>query len=87
MNHLEEIVLDLIIMLDSTLSVLTILEDKYTSRSSRSFLQTQAGEDSPDDPVLMLLQEKLREVMLLQTKVEVLRAKVASTTNLVSRME
>ena len=78
LKQIEDHVLDLMNLLDSTQDVLDSLIRYYRS------WQTQEGATKSEDLITALLQEKREEILLLHKKVGALRSKVSGTTELVS---
>jgi hypothetical protein len=91
LKQIEDKVLDVVIVLDSTLDTVTSLIEKYTylKRQMKSQMKRQndaSFEDSsnlPSDSIMFGLREKRREVLLVRKKIDALHAKVQGTMKLV----
>jgi hypothetical protein len=79
----EDNLLDLLIILDSTLDIVSSLRDQYQSTTTQQSLGPILKASGPDDLILLTLQEKHRDILLFRSRVETLRSKVSGTTELV----
>jgi hypothetical protein len=89
LKQLEDSVLDLLLILDSTLDTVETMIEKYQEDTTQAWLGKPGYSQSlaQDDILVQALKEKRRDILLLKTKVEMLRAKVSGTTELVSRIK
>ena len=87
LKQLEDDLVDVRLVLDSTLDTVESMLENYMELSSTQH-QTEDEIDAPtmarEDLIVRLLQEQRQDIRLLKTKVEALCAKVAGTTELVS---
>ena len=84
LKDFEDRVIDIIMVLDATIETITSLHEKY---NQFRFYASRDLEDSSDenfDAIDLALQEKQHEVESNRRKVQNLRTKVQSTTELVS---
>ena len=86
LKQLEDNVLDLLLILDSTSDTVVTMLEKYQESTTQAWLggPGKVPKVAQDDILVQALEEKRRDILLLRTKVETLRAKVAGSTELVS---
>jgi hypothetical protein len=86
LKQLDDKILDLLIVMDSTLDTIDSLTRVY--QEVWSTVATQHPDRSPpeNDPVSFGLAEKRRDILVYRSKFHALRSKVNSTTKLVSMM-
>src|SRR6266536_5020206 len=87
LKQVEDKILDVKTVLDSTLDTVSSLIEKYTDLTKAEDV-TYVTFSEPTTPqrdfILFALQEKKREIVLIRKKIDVLHAKVQGTTKLVS---
>ncbi|KIV80796.1 hypothetical protein PV11_08272 [Exophiala sideris] len=87
LKQLEDSIVDVQLILDSTLDTVETMLVNYTEMFIKTHPQNEGQSNFPgQDLIIRALQEKRREVKLLKTKVEALRTKLAGTTELVSTL-
>jgi hypothetical protein len=84
LKQIEDNILDLLIILDSTLDTINSLIEKYRYSATQEALGQRSGVVPDGDPILLGLNEKRKDVLLYRSKVDNIRAKVQGTTKLVS---
>lgn len=84
LKQIEDNILDLLVVLDSTLDTVCSLIEKYNYGATQEVLGRPSGVVPDDDAILRGLNEKRRDVLLYRSRVEAIRAKVQGTSNLVS---
>lgn len=87
LKQIEDSILDLLIVLESTLDTVNSLIEKYRYSATQEVLGQRSGVVSDDDPILLGLNDKRKDVLLYRSKVDTIRAKVQGTTELVSRTQ
>lgn len=85
LKHLENKVLDMMIMLEATLDTISLMEERYSSKSTQLILYQSNEFELSEDPISHSCKEFSRAVMLLKSRTEMLRTKLSSTMELVSR--
>jgi hypothetical protein len=83
LKQVEDKILDLLIIMDSTLDTIDSLSHNYGELQLQSALAVQRAVVPNNDPISFALAEKRRDVLLYKSKVEALRWKVKGTTKLV----
>jgi hypothetical protein len=83
LKQMEDKILDLLIIMDSTLDTIDSLSQAYRDFCSRTLLKIQEASIPENGSVSFALAEKRRDVLLYRSKVEALRSKVKGTTKLV----
>ncbi len=83
LKQMEDKILDLLIIMDSTLDTIDSLSQRYREFRSATTVAVERAPLLDGDSISFALAEKRRDVLLYRSKVEALRAKVKGTTNLV----
>ncbi len=84
LKQVEDKILDVKTVLDSTLDTVSSLIEKYTDLTKAEDVTFSEPTTPQRDFILFALQEKKREIVLIRKKIDVLHAKVQGTTKLVS---
>ena len=84
LKQIEDNMLDLLVVLDSTLDTVCSLIEKYSYGATQEVLGRPSGIVPDGDAILRGLNERRRDVLLYRSRVEAIRAKVQGTSNLVS---
>ena len=82
LKELEDQVLDVLVVLDSTSDTISSINEHY-QQMSRGWKACENGADM--DPIILALRAKQREVNLTRIKVQALHTKIRGTTSLVSQ--
>src|SRR5205814_10547112 len=84
LKKIEDQVIDILLVLDSTLDTVSNLLEryKYFSKQFGIFLHKRTIYGS--DPIIFALNEKSQEILYTRKKAEALASKIRSTMNLVS---
>lgn len=87
LKQVEDEILDLQMIFDSTLDTIECLIETYEIAKSRTFSRdsTKAVDGRPD-LVIATMKDRRRDVQLYMSKVRTLRAKVQSTSQLVRQL-
>ena len=83
LKQVEDKILDLLIIMDSTLDTIDSLLENYEEFRSRTAPAVEQAAARKNDTISFALAEKRRDVILYKRKVEALRWKVKGTTKLV----
>jgi hypothetical protein len=83
LKQVEDKVLDVVMVLDSTLDTVSSLLEKYTELRRQNDAPFEDPSSSTQDSIVFALQEKRREVLLIRKKIDALHAKVQGTMQLV----
>ncbi|OLE52324.1 MAG: hypothetical protein AUG51_18620 [Acidobacteria bacterium 13_1_20CM_3_53_8] len=83
LKQLEDTLLDIVIVLDSTLDTVTALLERYQSSLLSIEIRENNAYPQTKDEIVRSLLEKQREISLFKTKVDAIRSKVQGTTQLV----
>ncbi|KIX08662.1 uncharacterized protein Z518_03319 [Rhinocladiella mackenziei CBS 650.93] len=84
LKHLEDKILDMIVMLDSTSNTLSSIQEKYAARSTQQMLHGSDQCDLSDDLIVQTFKEQHERTLQLKSKAETLRVKLAGTIELIS---
>lgn len=83
LQQIDDDIVDLLVMLDSTLDTIASIEEEYIGLSTHQGIDLQISETPKLDPIRACLLQKRKETLLYKSKAEHLRAKVSGTTELV----
>ena len=84
LKQLEDILLDILIVLDSTLDTVSTLLEQYQTTFLRSDVGQTSNSPTTEDDIVVTLLEKRRDILLFRTKVDAIRSKVQGTIAMAS---
>lgn len=87
LKQVEDKILDLLIIMDSTLDTIDALSRAHQELCSVTAMQHPDWSPIKNELISFGLAEKRRDILLYRSKIEALRSKVKSTTKLVSGIQ
>jgi hypothetical protein len=84
LKQLEDILLDILVVLDSTLDTVSTLLEQYQTTFFRSDVGRTSNSPTTEDDIVVTLLEKRRDILLFRTKVDAIRSKVQGTIAMAS---
>ena len=83
LKQIEDSIIDISIILDSTLDTVNTLLERYQASHRREHSNIDTNEHFDVDDIEIGLLEKRRDVLLFRAKIDAIRSKVQSTIKLV----